>query len=82
MIIHTTDTGVRYEVNISQEEIDRRMAELIRKLYPTWLEQRAPARGAESRGEVVGTSPLPTEYDPGCVATSQPRTRVQEGVHE
>ena len=80
MLIHVTDTGVRYEVKISQEEIDRRMAELIRKLYSTWLEPHAPARGAESSGEVVGTSPLPTEYDPGCVATSQPPTRVQEGA--
>lgn len=71
MIIHTTDTGVTYKVEISQEEIDRRMTELIHKLYPTCLEQQASARGAEDSLDVVGTS---------LADHPQPRPRVQEGT--
>ena len=56
MITHATDSGIVYEVEISQEEVEQRMAALIGKLYPTFLDLCASGRGAEENREVVGIS--------------------------
>ena len=77
MLAHVTDSGVIYEVEISQEEVEQRMSALIGKLYPTFLELRAPSRGAEVVGSY--THHLKTEYAP---EDPQPRTRVHVDPRE
>ena len=87
MLRHVTDTGVVYEVTVSQEEVDRRMATIIRKLYPTWLEiqaKRASASEAEETGEAVGASPQhKNQIASRCLGRPthpQPRPRGHESM--
>jgi hypothetical protein len=77
MITHTTPNGLTYQIHPSPAETDRRIATLIRHLYPTFLTVHAnrtgnppwlpPASGAERHrtSTIDGGSPI---------ATSQPRS--------
>ena len=88
MLTHVTDTGVIYIVTVPQEEVDRRMATLIKALYPTFLELRASAREAETQiGEVqvVGSSPqhknqIASSPCLGVLTHAQPRPRLHESM--
>lgn len=75
---HLTDDGVIYEVEISQWEIDRRMATIIQALYPTFLELCASSRGAEKSEMVVGTVSQNNRI--ASVSNSQPRSRARMEV--
>ena len=67
MLTHVTESGVVYEVVPPPEEVQRRMVTLIKKLYPTFLELRASASGAEE--------PILVGHATGALH-SQPRPRV------
>lgn len=56
MFTHVTESGVIYEVALPEEEARRRVAGIVRKLYPAFLELRADARKAEEAAEREATS--------------------------
>lgn len=68
MLTHVTETDVVYEVAIPQAEVLRRMATLIKALYPTFLELRASA--CEAEGQTGEANPTRIASDP------RPRPRV------
>ena len=85
MLTHVTGSGVVYEVAPPPEEVERRMAMLIRELYPTWLELRASAREAEDPRDVVGTSQpkiLKTEYDASDWTQPRAPAHARAGGHQ
>lgn len=80
MLAHVTDTGVRYEINVSRDEARRRVAAIIRALYPTFLDLCASARGAEDQS-VVGKTTLKqnTQVEARFGVDPRLRSRVHGG---
>lgn len=92
MLTHVTGDGVVYEIYVPQEEAQRRMAGMIRFLWPTYLRiaalrsqqaaRRASGRGTEEPEEAVGVSStnLQTKYDTSSWGVAAPQPLVEAHI--